>query len=936
MAALTKNLNPPINGISQQPATMRLEDQCADMVNCNASFVNGISKRPSSEYNFLFDAGVSGNTAKAYVVPDNENAGRYYIYYFENNGGYVANPFRAFYDDGTEFTVSYGPGASSSYFTSGSPEMPINILTLNDYTFAVNPYKTVEMEEYEKNLDKYTNFSGSDYKWTASSTADEWYLELAAGGDPNLLSPNKMKAGSNWDADKGTVGSLASGEWGYGDNDTLGYNTIYVKVIAASDPNAYPYDDEFFKGYYDKYRAIIKFKNTGLNHIFSTVLNGTVFAGSAAIAGDTYPAVNGMVLGINASALGFRAYSLDPAAAPYEDTFIVEGYDLTTFEYKDFDIEVGCRYSNTFATFWKENGVGYYEIDDFADMPTSKYLPDGTTFQIKSDISNEISTPYYAEYKAESNSWTEAIQPGALTTINSNTMPKKIYYSSSDGFIHVENIDWAERKAGSDDTIPIPSFVDSGIKDIFLYQDRLGFITSDTFILSRTDDYFNFFAPSAIDVLDDDPLDSGVGNSSTTAITDLYWAVPFQSSILLFGKYNQYSVNSGTHPALTYKTMTINPTTHYQLLTKAKPVAINQNVYFAIKQGNYAHIMEYFVDPDTLLSSAADITLHAPNLIPSTIDGMVQHQENNSIFFYSSLVNSDSNASTEAETKTECVWEYKYMWEGDRKIQSAWNKIENRFRGVAGGLVIGSTLVTVSRLFSKNNNGIMAVLETNYDEQNLSPTSLGVQEPVKLDLYVGLDSSNLSISYSSPTLSVSFINSGSVMLTFVDYIKFFLVDKRSGLTIESTTPDGKVFNFDLTTNTLGYSSASDFIIGMKFDQKIELSEVFLKNQNKNSLIEASVMLKSVILSMIDSGYVKVEVEDKNRGELIYSSEYDIENERFSQSTAAKSLPAVSERDFISYGDSRSLTIKIVNDSVWELKLRGLTYNIRFNTNKRTI
>jgi len=36
----------------------------------------------------------------------------------------------------------------------------------------------------------------------------------------------------------GTLGSLAAGEYGYGDNDSLGYQTMYVRLTATGDPDS--------------------------------------------------------------------------------------------------------------------------------------------------------------------------------------------------------------------------------------------------------------------------------------------------------------------------------------------------------------------------------------------------------------------------------------------------------------------------------------------------------------------------------------------------------------------------------------------------------------------------------------------------------------------------------------------------------------------------
>ena len=67
------------------------------------------------------------------------------------------------------------------------------------------------------------------YKWTLSgSGTSEYYLELAAGGNPSILEPDFLTvSNAKWTA--GTVGSLSDHTWGYGNNDGLGFNTVYLR-----------------------------------------------------------------------------------------------------------------------------------------------------------------------------------------------------------------------------------------------------------------------------------------------------------------------------------------------------------------------------------------------------------------------------------------------------------------------------------------------------------------------------------------------------------------------------------------------------------------------------------------------------------------------------------------------------------------------------------
>lgn len=75
------------------------------------------------------------------------------------------------------------------------------------------------------------------YKWTQSvANGNEYHVELLAGGDPGLTEPTKVFFNQTIGTE-GTMGSLAVEGWDYGDNDTLGYDTVYVRLTGNVDPD---------------------------------------------------------------------------------------------------------------------------------------------------------------------------------------------------------------------------------------------------------------------------------------------------------------------------------------------------------------------------------------------------------------------------------------------------------------------------------------------------------------------------------------------------------------------------------------------------------------------------------------------------------------------------------------------------------------------------
>lgn len=82
------------------------------------------------------------------------------------------------------------------------------------------------------------NVRTPSYSWTASgSGTNEYYLRTAANANPGFAAAPTTVTINGAAATSGSVGSLAAGRWAYGDNDTLGYSTLYVRLSDGTDPD---------------------------------------------------------------------------------------------------------------------------------------------------------------------------------------------------------------------------------------------------------------------------------------------------------------------------------------------------------------------------------------------------------------------------------------------------------------------------------------------------------------------------------------------------------------------------------------------------------------------------------------------------------------------------------------------------------------------------
>lgn len=110
------------------------------------------------------------------------------------------------------------------------------------------------------------NLSSSTHKWTKSGNGtNEYYCQLSAGGDPSIDDPAYVLLEDSF-VTEGTIGSLNDHEWVYGNNDTLGYNTVYIRddsgdpdttgivIKTVLEPTCFgEYENKFFIGFDDGY-----------------------------------------------------------------------------------------------------------------------------------------------------------------------------------------------------------------------------------------------------------------------------------------------------------------------------------------------------------------------------------------------------------------------------------------------------------------------------------------------------------------------------------------------------------------------------------------------------------------------------------------------------------------------------------------------------------
>lgn len=296
-----------------------------------------------------------------------------------------------------------------------------------------------------------------------------------------------------------------------------------------------------------------------------------------------------------------------------------------------------------------------HTAQSFAKLPIE--APNGYTVQIVGDTS-KTADQFYVQFDDVRKVWKEVAGWGIETGFMSNTMPHALV-RQADGSFKLQELPWATRTCGDDDTNPIPSLLDQKINDVFFFRNRLGFLAGENIVMSRTSKYFNLFPASVANLSDDDPIDVAVSHNR---ISILKYAVPFSEELLLWSDQAQFVLSASG--VMSSKTVELNLTTEFDVSDAARPYGIGRGVYFASPRASYTSLNRYYAIQDTsAVKSAEDMSAHVPSYVPN---GVFSIRGSGTENFVSVLT---SNAKSK-------IFIYKFLYMEEQVVQQSWGHWE--------------------------------------------------------------------------------------------------------------------------------------------------------------------------------------------------------------------------------------------------------------------
>lgn len=535
-----------INGISQQPAALRLASQAEAMVNCMPSPVEGLRKRPSFNHIKKLFNGTAGTGRPFFTLVDRDGANRWGILLQDN-------ALKVFDLDGTLRTVNT-PNGVGYLDVTGEPSKQFRVASVADYTFIVNREKS-----------------------------------------PALLTGNGDK----------------SPTWGT--------------------------------------KSMVFVKSAQYNTTYKVTVNGTTVTYTTPVVGSgqpTTPTIASNLASSLSSALG-------------------GGWTITANDYI-VNIEKNDGTDYTLSATDGYDGLSLRPIKGVVSAVTD--LPTISTHGFIVKVQGNAATDFddwYLKFEANTGSgfgsgvWKETVAPGINYKLDPATMPH-VLVREANGTFTFKQFDWTPRPAGDSTSSPEPSFVGSPINNITIFRNRLALLTDENVVLSAADEYGRFFPETVQTVVDSDPIDLTCGGNQ---VNILLAAVPFASTLLLFSRHGQFRMDSGslTVQPLTPKSANITAMTAFELYDGVDPVAAGRTIFFTIPRGEYAGLREYFL-PDTTspVPASDEVTSAVPRFIPYDVAQMTASV-------------SEEAVALIAKSQPTRVYLYKFFFEGDQKLQSAWS-----------------------------------------------------------------------------------------------------------------------------------------------------------------------------------------------------------------------------------------------------------------------
>lgn len=557
MTLINNDLPNLIGGVSQQPDSMRLINQCEAQENAISSPVEGLTKRPPTEH---IKELVSSPASDLFIHHVNRDSSEQY--FIVCDGGNDVNTIKVFDMNGVEKTINHDPEGNApetgfAYMTTATPSTSLKAVTIADVTFFVNTEKTTAMastlSSYSRELVNQPNEAlivvkrspGAFSKCELTLRMDEVDLALTDGTD---------------------------GDFGYGGDASTAVDAIFTA---------------------DRIRQLF---HNGSFETKDTDDDGDIDSSDTAVTTtSSADASNLNVVFMTAS----RPFNLTASDGQGNTILQVIKDEVTSFadlppiaQHKMVIKVIGDPESDVDDYYVK------FQTDDGLDgLGKGKWI-ETTVGGIKNDF--DFTTLPHVLVRSADGSFKFTQADGQFD--GGPELP-------------ITNFKFSARSVGDLVTNPPPTFIDSKINGIAFFKNRLVLLSGENVILSEVGEYFNFFRTTTAQLLDSAVIDVAVGG---TSVSNLRHAIPFSNRLILFSDTSQFSLQS--EGFLSPFTASITSQTEFEITPRTKPIVSGSNLFFAFPRGSFNGVKQFYkANEIDIQFDAVEISAQVPKYIQGNI-----------------------------------------------------------------------------------------------------------------------------------------------------------------------------------------------------------------------------------------------------------------------------------------------------------------------------
>ena len=535
------------------------------------------------------------------------------------------------------------------------------------------------------------------------------------------------------------------------------------------------------------------------------------------------------------------------------------------------DNEVTATYARSGTTITvTSNGHGLSNGDTIIADFTSGAGTDGfytvansttNTFTVTDSASGTISagaTMTYAPNRFGEGVWEECAAPDLDVAFDTDTMPIQMTrvlpgtfainggssQTYSNGAFRFAYPPWDNRDVGDDLTNPKPSFIDNKINKIFFFRNRIGMLSGENVILSRVNDFHNFWAKTAFTIANADPIDL---QSTSTYPTELFDAIEVNAGLLMYSASQQFLLKTD-EAQLTPETAIVAYLSSYAFNEKTKPFNMGTTAGWINSTAKRTRFHEMAGiqrngEPQVLEQSKI-----ISKLFPDDITLIAESTENSMVLFASLNKNE--------------VWGYKYYTQGEQRIQSAW------FRWELPGTVTFHCMQD-DVYYAVLKNGSVYTIQA-FDVKKATDTLVVGTSPseflIHLDTKKEISSGSLTYTPSTNKTSVTkptgYDNSGQLAV-------FCKTAGNNVGRFSKATVNGSNIEWD------GDWSGLDIVLGYLYEMEVELPTIFITQSTGETIkseTRGSLVIHRLNFSFGAVGLIDVTLKRKGRPD--YNKSYE--------------------------------------------------------------